>query len=84
MTTSDWFFKNTAQNELNQDQMTFHVTVDFEFQSPKESRSKAATPPSTATPGVDVEEQKNETDLEDVLSVTSVSAPARKPCYNSH
>lgn len=80
MTTSDWFFKNTAQNESNEGQMSFHVTVDFEFQSPKESGPKTATPPSTATPEVDVDfqEQKNQTELENsVLSVTSVSAPAQ-------
>lgn len=79
MTTSDWFFKNTTQNESNEGQMSFHVTVDFEFQSPKESGPKTATPPSTATPEVDVDfqEQKNQTELENVLSVTLVSAPVQ-------
>jgi len=59
--------------------MSFHVTVDFEFQSPKESGPKTATPLSTATPEVDVDfqEQKNQTEHENVLSVTSVSAPTQ-------
>ncbi|EDR06073.1 uncharacterized protein LACBIDRAFT_302195 [Laccaria bicolor S238N-H82] len=73
MTTSDWFYKNTAQNEANEDQMSFHVTVDFELQSPKESGPKTATAPSTATPEVDVDfqEGKNQTELENVRLATT-------------
>ena len=58
---------------------TFHVAVDFELQSPKEPGSKTASPLSTTTPKVDVafQERKNQTELENVFSVTSVSAPAQ-------
>ena len=73
MTASDWLFENTAQNESNEDQMSFHVTIDFELQSPKESGPKTATPPSTATPEVDVDsqEEKNQTELENVRLATN-------------
>ena len=52
--------------------MSFHVTIDFELQSPKESGPKTATPPSTATPEVDVDfqEGKNQTELENVRLAT--------------
>ena len=52
--------------------MSFHVTVDFELQSPKESGPKTATPPSTATPEVDVDsqEERNQTELENVRLAT--------------
>ena len=51
--------------------MSFHVTIDFELQSPKESGPKTATP-STATPEVDVDfqEGKNQTELENVRLAT--------------
>ena len=72
MTASDWLFENTAQNESNEDQMSFHVTIDFELQSPKESGPKTATPPLTAAPEVDVDfqEGKNQTELENVRLAT--------------
>ena len=52
--------------------MSFHVTIDFELQSSKESGTKTATPPSTATPEVDVDfqEGKNQTELENVRLAT--------------
>ena len=73
MTTSAWFFKNTTRNESDEDQKSFHVAVDFELQSPKESGPKTAIPSSTATPEVDVDfqEEKNQAELENVRLATT-------------